>query len=337
MKTLRGVNLGGWLVLERWMTPDLFKGTEAVDEYTFMQTNGARDKLRQHQKSFITEDDFRWISQNGLNAVRVPVGYWILEGDGPFRPCIGRLDWAVKMAQKYQLDLLICLHGAPGSQNGNDHSGRKGSADWFRDTQAQQTTIAVLRQLAERYRDAPSVWGIELLNEPDPKPFNRTLKKFYRAAYREIAKVGRLGLAVVYHDAFRPRLLSGVLWPYRDFPVYLDHHWYHFSIPRWLQPYIPFWLYYPYLRLKKFTLRDVSKAQPVIVGEWNGIIGGEKLRTYPKSEHNALIARHLEVQFDVFSEVAGWFYWNYKTQHRSVFHFRAMVEDGVIEMPKISP
>jgi hypothetical protein len=25
--TLRGVNLGGWLVLERWMTPTLFKDT----------------------------------------------------------------------------------------------------------------------------------------------------------------------------------------------------------------------------------------------------------------------------------------------------------------------
>lgn len=29
---LQGVNLGGWLVLEKWMTPSLFDGTTAADE-----------------------------------------------------------------------------------------------------------------------------------------------------------------------------------------------------------------------------------------------------------------------------------------------------------------
>ena len=31
---LRGVNLGGWLVLEKWMTASLFDGLEATDETT---------------------------------------------------------------------------------------------------------------------------------------------------------------------------------------------------------------------------------------------------------------------------------------------------------------
>ena len=31
-KKLRGVNLGGWLVLEKWMTPSLFAGLQAEDE-----------------------------------------------------------------------------------------------------------------------------------------------------------------------------------------------------------------------------------------------------------------------------------------------------------------
>src|SRR5690606_32688088 len=181
----------------------------------------------------------------------------------------------------------------------------------------------------------PSVWGIELLNEPKPQLFKRKLRRFYRRAYEEICRVGRPGLAVVYHDAFRPRLMSGVLWPYKNFPVYLDHHWYHFSIPRWLQPYVPFWLYYFFLKWKRVILRSVATTQPVLIGEWNGIIGGEKLRRYPKEKHNAIVARHLATQFDIFSEASGWFYWNYKTQDRSVFHFRAMVEDGVITMPNV--
>jgi glucan 1,3-beta-glucosidase len=42
---LRGVNLGGWLILEKWMTPSVFEGTEATDEYTFAQTSGAKEKI----------------------------------------------------------------------------------------------------------------------------------------------------------------------------------------------------------------------------------------------------------------------------------------------------
>ena len=30
---VKGVNLGNWLVLEKWMSPELFEGTTAEDEY----------------------------------------------------------------------------------------------------------------------------------------------------------------------------------------------------------------------------------------------------------------------------------------------------------------
>ena len=71
---LRGVNLGGWLVLEPWMTPSLFAGTDAKDEYTFMTTPDAAAKLRRHHETFITEDDFAWLGEQGLDLVRLPVG-----------------------------------------------------------------------------------------------------------------------------------------------------------------------------------------------------------------------------------------------------------------------
>jgi glucan 1,3-beta-glucosidase len=29
---IKGVNLGNWLVLEKWMSPELFAGTDAEDE-----------------------------------------------------------------------------------------------------------------------------------------------------------------------------------------------------------------------------------------------------------------------------------------------------------------
>lgn len=332
---LYGVNLGGWLVLERWMTPSVFAGTDTVDEYTFMQTPGARAKLREHQKNFIREEDWRWMRDNGINAVRIPIGYWIFEGDGPYKSCIGRLDWAVRMGAKYGIKVLICLHAAPGGQNDQDHSGQAGQAEWHGSPEYQQRTIEVLQRLAERYYDQPAAWGIELLNEPRMGLFQRTLRRFYRQAYQAVADAARPGLVVVFHDAFTPRLLSGALWAYRDTPVMMDHHWYHFFVPRRLQPHLSFDWYYRYLsRWKGSMLRSLSAAQPIIIGEWNGIIGGEKLDKYPQSQHNVIVAEHLRQQLALYqATTAGWFYWSYKTDDRGVFHFRSLVEDGVITLP----
>lgn len=41
-KTIRGVNLGGWLVLEKWIRPSVFANlpSTVVDEYTFCQNLG---------------------------------------------------------------------------------------------------------------------------------------------------------------------------------------------------------------------------------------------------------------------------------------------------------
>jgi len=56
---LRGVNLGGWLVLERWITPSLYADVEAEDEYTFCQMLGrkkASERLKNHRETWIVAD-----------------------------------------------------------------------------------------------------------------------------------------------------------------------------------------------------------------------------------------------------------------------------------------
>lgn len=333
MRALRGVNLGGWLVLERWMTPSLFKGVGASDEYTFMQTPGALAKLREHQKTFITEKDFVWMSQNGINAVRIPIGYWILRGEGPLKSSIGRLDWAVRMAKKYDIAVLLCLHSVPGSQNDGAHTEQAGMSRWYAEPALRAQTIEILHQLAVRYHNEPTVWGIELLNEPPARFWQPVLRKFYKQAYEAIRSVGRPGLVVVYSDAFTPRLFSGALTAKRNFPVAMDHHWYHFFIPHWLQPRVSFKLYVTYLRQKAVLLERLSRAQPIIIGEWSGVLAGEKVRAYPEKVYTAMVNRHIQRQLESFEHVAGWFYWSYKTEERGVFHFRSLVEDGVITLP----
>ena len=43
MQKLHGVNLGGWLILEKWMTPELFNNLSAEDEFSLINELGKDD------------------------------------------------------------------------------------------------------------------------------------------------------------------------------------------------------------------------------------------------------------------------------------------------------
>lgn len=325
---LRGVNLGGWLVLEKWMTPSLFMGTDATDEHTFMQSEGASAKLEKHRKTFITEADFEWLSENGVNAVRIPVGYWLFESDEPYVPAIEYLDWAVAMAKKYELKVLIDLHAARGSQNGRDHSGRVGRAEWYREKSYREQTVDVLGQIAEYYADEPTVWGVELLNEPRVGVLQWRLRHFYKKTYRRIVQVGRPGLHVVFHDAFTPRLLSGVLWAEPRFPVVMDVHWYHFL--DWFVRWRSIEGYFRKVRHRPRLIAWLQWRQPIIVGEWSAVISDKTMKKYPKKEEREYFQRHGQLQLEAYGHAAGWFYWTYKTEEPGIWNFRSLIENGDI-------
>ncbi|XP_020594932.1 uncharacterized protein LOC110035035 [Phalaenopsis equestris] len=60
----------------------------------FQVTNGygtehAPAAMMKHWKNFIVKDDFKFMSENGLNAVRVPVGWWIRFDQSPPHPFVG--------------------------------------------------------------------------------------------------------------------------------------------------------------------------------------------------------------------------------------------------------
>lgn len=328
MTKLRGVNLGGWLVLERWMTPSLFEGTDAADEWSFMKTNDAVKRLRRHRDTFITEEDFIWIAKNGFNAIRLPVGYWIIRPEEPYIEGITYVDWAFRMAEKYKLSVLLDLHGAPESQNGHDHSGRSGAADWFHSEGARVKTIEILQQLHERYKDSPSYWGLQLLNEPKIGVFHRTLRSFYRQA----ASVIDGDKYIVFHDAFTPRLLSGVL--KNNSRSVMDIHFYHMTsfVARFMSAKrfiaICRWMY-------GRTLRYVSKKQPVIIGEWSIVLKGDKLEKYTAQEARELMRVFGQTQLEIYEMYCeGWFYWSYKTENPDIWNARSLVEDGALRVPR---
>ncbi|MFT4165113.1 MAG: cellulase family glycosylhydrolase [Microlunatus sp.] len=325
---LRGVNLGGWLVVEPWMTPGLFADSNAVDETTLVQTAGGREIIRRHRETFITEADFAWIAETGLDLVRIPVGHWAVRDAPPYLSSVELLDAAMDWAQAYGLKVLLDLHGAAGSQNGRDHSGLVGPRSFYRSAAYREDSLDALTGLAERYAAHPALWGIEMLNEPMDLRIWR-LWEFHHRAYRRLTEVLRPGTHIVFADGFVPLLTSGSLRGNPDFPVVLDCHFYQAFYPWDTRK-----TYEQHLvkaRQRAKLIARLQRHQPVLIGEWSA--GMDSRAVAGRSESPADLARgYVDAQLDGYSGALGWCYWSYKTATRDDWNFRYQVETGVIEL-----
>lgn len=304
---IKGVNLGGWLVLEKWITPSVFAGTDATDEYTLSTALGDRaaSVLEHHRATFITEQDFAWLAAHGIAAVRIPVGYWLFGDEPPFIGGISHLDDAFRWAAAHNIQVLLDIHGAPGSQNGWDHSGKSGNLGWHTKRAHIERTLAFVQKLTERYGQNPQLWGIELLNEPHWNVPKKILARYYDAAYAMVREHAAESVAVVISDAFRPYDWADVLPAPLHTNVMLDRHFYQcfsdadkaLSMPGHLQLCAVDWQ------------QDVAALQlhkPVIAGEWSLALEGDV-----SAEDRAAYAR---AQLATLEHTAAWFFWTYKTE-----------------------
>ncbi len=180
---LRGTNLGGWLTQEFWMTQTAYTDnvTCEADIYETLTARFGEDIMYElvdlYQDNYITEADFDIMASLGMNCVRLPF-WWrnIVDENGtPYANWYERIDWTVEMAKERGIYVIIDFHGAPGSQNGSDHSGvdggddKQGASEFFWGSNAswnQELYYEIWEMVAERYKDEPAVAGYDLLNEP---------------------------------------------------------------------------------------------------------------------------------------------------------------------------
>ncbi|KAK4554533.1 hypothetical protein LTR86_008387 [Recurvomyces mirabilis] len=212
---IKGVNLGGWFVTEQWITPSLYESTNAADEWNLCNLLGKQkclSTLQQHWKGFYSRNDFNDIRKAGLNTVRIPLGFWavdILDREPYVSGQYPYLIQAVQWAREFNLSVYVDLHGAPGSQNGQDNSGLIGPVLFATNTSNSDRSLNVLRNLTEEFPQpqyGDTVVGIELLNEPrvgSARFSMDQLKKFYADGVSEVHNSSEEGLLnVTIHDAF---------------------------------------------------------------------------------------------------------------------------------------
>jgi aryl-phospho-beta-D-glucosidase BglC (GH1 family) len=170
------------------MTPSLFEcaSGKQISELDIASgwgsTESARAVLERHWDTFVDQSDFEYLASIGINTVRLPIGYWSL---GPYycqdtifsavadvyQNSWSRIVRAINMAGQMGIGVLVDLHGAVGSQNGQPHSGiSDGSTNLFAVPSNMDKTIAVLQFLMRQLCNVTNVVGIQILNEPQDVP-----------------------------------------------------------------------------------------------------------------------------------------------------------------------
>lgn len=326
MKDVRGVNLGGWLVLERWITPSVFEGTDATDEYTLCEVLGAQEaekRLTRHRKTFIREEHLQRIAEMGMNTVRLPVGYWLFGGETPFVDgADAHVSQLFEWAERYGIGVIIDFHAAMGSQNGWDHSGKAGELGWHTDRANIDASLRFVRLLAERYGNERALVGIEPLNEPHWDVPLVTLIEYYRRAGEIVQTICPASVAVIVSDAFRPKEMSSALRKAGLGGFVIDMHLYQLfteadralDLDGHLEKVSKQW---------KKELGVMTKHHEILVGEWSAAMselysavepGGQ--RCYNDDDYS----RYFRAQRDLFEACdVGGTYWTARTEDGGVW------------------
>ncbi|MBR3868062.1 MAG: cellulase family glycosylhydrolase [Clostridia bacterium] len=206
---LKGLNLGGWLIMEDWFTPVANDATGDVYTYEVLEERFGTEKtyelLNIYQDNWIVETDFKNIADMGFNCVRIPFWYrnfqsdtegtWILDDKGEID--LSRLEWAVEMCRKYGLYAILDLHAANGVQGYADHAGHKNSYHFFDQNEKGEwyraQAVELWRVIAERFAGDPAIAMFDLLNEPMcdvpmAKRIHSYIWEYYDMAYDAIRK-----------------------------------------------------------------------------------------------------------------------------------------------------
>nr|MCR4789138.1 cellulase family glycosylhydrolase [Lachnospiraceae bacterium] len=172
----KGVNLGGWM----------------------SQCDYSKDRL----DNFIKEEDFAVIASWGVDHVRLPVDYNVIQNDDMSINFEGfdRIARAISLAEKNNLKLVIDLHKTPGYSFDKD----EGEAGFFENEKLQEQFYLLWEHFAKLFGSKPDTVYFELLNEVTNKeyidPWNRIWKTCVKRI-RAIAPDTPILVGSYYHNA----------------------------------------------------------------------------------------------------------------------------------------
>ncbi|KAL9938737.1 hypothetical protein V8E36_002456 [Tilletia maclaganii] len=351
-----GVNLGNWLLLERWLDEDAFVatcGATVYDEYHCMK-GMAHDTailtLQKHYDEYIVEADLDTMLKAGLNMVRIPLGFWALIPTVSPEPYVnaGQMDQLKKMLgwlNTRKMRAVISLHGMPGSQSGDQSTGQFRSKDhganWF-NAQNQQRSIATVQALMTWINNLSpelrsTITAILPVNEPnqmtnDDGTFQQTLQNFYAQSHDIISNssyvtaihsgFGRNNTPAVWADWLAQRDPNTILWEVHPYPGWFPSRSSKQSI---------------YNRICNVAeLSNQLGEVPYFVGEWSLLSGVQE---------DGWAQSYWQTQMAAYAQAAGSAFWTWKSvassnpvvalssENMALYDFQGLVSQGIIASP----
>lgn len=330
----QGVNLGAWFVQEGWMEGGFMSCATGTKQAEFDILDGfgtskdglmsARAYMEQRWDTWITEDDFRNLAAMGINTVRLPIGYW---SAGPYFTHYSPFDqyrsvyefsWryiarAINWAAKYDIGVIVDLHGAYGSQNGQAHSGlNDGNIEWY-NSWNQGLTTELLVWIAKEISDVTNVVGIQLLNEPQNRDSYWKWLPTAMDAMRAASPYAKT-IPLYFHDAFVLDKGAAFVSKRQDF-VISDHHAYYVYTPSdqalSAQGHIS--------KLdgsisNQFEQQSAIARRNLIVGEWSCALAWSSIQHSKNPDKDQ--TEFCQTQQDIWqTKGSGWTFWSYKMEN----------------------
>ena len=325
---LTGVNAGNILLQEGWMSPFALEPLKNEDGSYVKDKDGniqypefSEEEFRKGLKNnpnlagydldelmkiywdcYFQESDFKIIKEElKFNAIRLPFYYLnILNEDLTLKEesvAFAYLDWFIEQAGNNELYIILDLHGAPGSQNGYEHSGAEfREANLWKSTENVEATIKLWDFVSTHYTQTRPELGkwiatYDIMNEPTYEYTTVTTKECWDVFDR-------------IYDVIRENNDNHVItmegcWDFSRLPdpktygwenVQYEYHWYN-----WWSDILPYDVLYMYHDLSNIG-RDYNV--PVLIGEFNLFEDKDMWKT----------------QLALFDDRNySWTIWNYKT------------------------
>ena len=194
---LKGLDLGGWLVMEPWMCPADSGGLP--DTYSIITELDGRfgvateqSLIRTYQTNWITTADLNNITNGGFNCVRVPV-WWgnfysitNTTSTGWRSDAFTVLDWLVTNCASRGIYVVVDMHGVVGGQSTSDDTGQQNQNLYWTSSTDQSETAYMWTQIATHYNGNSTVAGYDLINEPDNAPSTAAVWSAYTNLYTTV-------------------------------------------------------------------------------------------------------------------------------------------------------
>ncbi|HSC52062.1 MAG TPA: cellulase family glycosylhydrolase [Phnomibacter sp.] len=180
---LRGMGLGGWMLQEGYMLRVNGIGQQQHSIRQHIEKLVGKEKTEAIYNNWLlnhtTRKDIEAMKKWGFNSVRLPMHYNLYTLPVAQEKVKGKNTWLKKgfemtdsllaWCKDNQMYLILDLHGAPGGQGHdlNISDANPNEPFLWESPENQEKTIALWKELANRYKNETWIGGYDILNEPN--------------------------------------------------------------------------------------------------------------------------------------------------------------------------